>query len=206
MIVAADPAALSERRLSTRCCCRAPGPRSPSARRLRLADALCAGTTAVCSCFSGRGGPGPQCTCDALRVQHVALADAWHLQRVVRRVCGRLRICRNWRLLGCAKIRPAYRTVTPAWRWAAAAVLRWTVMGFDPPLVLLVPLQTLHGLTYGAAHLGAIQFMAQAVPPAHRLAPAQSLYALVGGGHRLPPSRHKPPASLTSPSVAAPIG
>jgi MFS transporter, PPP family, 3-phenylpropionic acid transporter len=54
-------------------------------------------------------------------------------------------------------------------------------MGFDPPLALLVPLQTLHGLTYGAAHLGAIHFMARAVPSTHA-GTAQSLYALVAGG------------------------
>ena len=39
---------------------------------------------------------------------------------------------------------------------AGASVVRWAVMAFDPPLALLVPLQVLHALTYGAAHLGAI--------------------------------------------------
>ena len=46
----------------------------------------------------------------------------------------------------------------------AGAVVRWAVMSFDPPLAVLIPLQVLHGLTYGAAHLGAIHFIGQAVP------------------------------------------
>jgi len=45
-----------------------------------------------------------------------------------------------------------------------AAVGRWLAMGFDPTLAWLVPLQILHGLTFGAAHVGAIHFMAQSVP------------------------------------------
>ena len=47
---------------------------------------------------------------------------------------------------------------------ASAAVLRWTAMSFDPPLALLFPIQLLHGLTYGAAHLGAMHFISRAVP------------------------------------------
>ena len=54
-------------------------------------------------------------------------------------------------------------------------------MGFDPPLALLVPLQILHGLTFGATHLGAIHFMARAVPEG-QAGTAQALYASVTGG------------------------
>jgi PPP family 3-phenylpropionic acid transporter len=54
-------------------------------------------------------------------------------------------------------------------------------MGFDPPLALLVPLQILHGLTFGAAHLGAIHVMARAVPEG-QAGTAQALYASVVGG------------------------
>jgi MFS transporter, PPP family, 3-phenylpropionic acid transporter len=50
---------------------------------------------------------------------------------------------------------------------AIAAVVRWTAMAFDPPLWLLVPLQALHGLTFGGAHIGAIHFMGQVVPGRH---------------------------------------
>ena len=54
-------------------------------------------------------------------------------------------------------------------------------MGFDPPLALLVPLQMLHGLTYGAAHVGAIHFISRAVPEGQG-GTAQALYASVTGG------------------------
>jgi PPP family 3-phenylpropionic acid transporter len=64
---------------------------------------------------------------------------------------------------------------------SGAAVLRWLLMGLDPPLALLVPLQMLHGVTYGAAHLGAIHFMARAVPES-QAGTAQALYASVTGG------------------------
>jgi len=64
---------------------------------------------------------------------------------------------------------------------AGAAVLRWLAMGFDPPLGALVVLQLLHGLTFGATHLGAIHFMARWVPEG-QAGTAQALYASVTGG------------------------
>lgn len=64
---------------------------------------------------------------------------------------------------------------------AVASVLRWTVMAFDPPLVLLVPLQLLHALTYGAAHLGAILFITRAVPH-NGMGSAQAFYAVIAAG------------------------
>ena len=64
---------------------------------------------------------------------------------------------------------------------AVAAIVRWTAMGFDPPLALLVSLQILHGLTFGATHLGAMHFMARAVPEG-QAGTAQALYASVTGG------------------------
>lgn len=57
----------------------------------------------------------------------------------------------------------------------AGAVLRWTVMAFDPPAVLLPGLQCLHALSFGAAHLGAMHFLAEE----HRGATAQGDYASV---------------------------
>lgn len=64
---------------------------------------------------------------------------------------------------------------------AAAAVLRWTAMAFDPPLALLIPLQALHALTFGATHVGAMLFVARAVP--HKgTGCAQALYAVVAAG------------------------
>ena len=63
----------------------------------------------------------------------------------------------------------------------AAAVLRWLFTAADPSLPVLFVLQSLHGLTFGAAHLGAMQFMGQALP--HRLAAsAQGLYASITAG------------------------
>lgn len=63
----------------------------------------------------------------------------------------------------------------------AAAVIRWTVMAFDPPLGVLVPLQVAHGLTFGASHLGAMSFLARAVPE-EQAGTAQGLYSLMTGG------------------------
>ncbi|MFM9940322.1 MAG: MFS transporter [Hyphomicrobiaceae bacterium] len=62
-----------------------------------------------------------------------------------------------------------------------ASVLRWLLMAWDPPLALLLPLQALHGLTYGATHLGAVHFMSQHVPEA-QAGTAQAIYASVTAG------------------------
>lgn len=62
-----------------------------------------------------------------------------------------------------------------------ASVARWLAMGFDPPLAGLLLLQALHGLTYGATHLGAVHYMSQSVPP-ERAGTAQALYASVTAG------------------------
>lgn len=62
-----------------------------------------------------------------------------------------------------------------------SAALRWTLMAFDPPLGVLIPLQALHGLTFGATHLGAVHFIAAIVPPA-QAGTAQALHASVTSG------------------------
>ncbi len=64
---------------------------------------------------------------------------------------------------------------------AAASLVRWTLMAFDPPLALLVPLQILHGATYGASHLGAMHFI-QARVPEGQSGTAQALYSTVTSG------------------------
>jgi MFS transporter, PPP family, 3-phenylpropionic acid transporter len=61
---------------------------------------------------------------------------------------------------------------------AACGLLRWTILAFSPPLWVLIPVQCLHAGTFGAAHLGAMHFIARAVP-GHMLATAQSLYAAI---------------------------
>jgi len=64
---------------------------------------------------------------------------------------------------------------------AAASVLRWLAMGFDPPLAALVVLQALHGLTFGATHIGAFYFIARAIAEG-QAGTAQALYAAVTAG------------------------
>jgi PPP family 3-phenylpropionic acid transporter len=59
-------------------------------------------------------------------------------------------------------------------------VLRWSAMAFDPPTAALPPLQCLHALSFAATHLGAMHYMAQAVP-AGRGATAQGDFAAVQG-------------------------
>lgn len=63
----------------------------------------------------------------------------------------------------------------------AGALVRWALMSFSPPLAALVLLQLLHTLTYGASHLGAMHFIARAVP-ASAQGTAQALYATVASG------------------------
>ncbi|MEM8743390.1 MAG: MFS transporter [Pseudomonadota bacterium] len=59
---------------------------------------------------------------------------------------------------------------------AAASILRWTITAFAPPLWLLFIVQVLHGLTFGAAHLGAVHFITDATP-AEAAGTAQGVYA-----------------------------
>jgi len=62
-----------------------------------------------------------------------------------------------------------------------AAFVRWSLTSFDPPLAVLFGLQLLHGLTFGATHLGAMQFIIRAFP-AHMAATAQGLNASFSAG------------------------
>jgi PPP family 3-phenylpropionic acid transporter len=63
----------------------------------------------------------------------------------------------------------------------AAAVIRWTITACDPPLAFLFVVQMLHGVTFGAAHLGAMKFMDRAIPQRFA-ASAQGLYASITAG------------------------
>ncbi len=62
-----------------------------------------------------------------------------------------------------------------------ATTLRWSLLAVDPPLWATALLQTLHALSFGAAHLAAIHFLTHAVPE-DRSATAQGLYAAVVAG------------------------
>ncbi len=64
---------------------------------------------------------------------------------------------------------------------ALAGILRWTLLATSTDLGLLIAVQALHALTFGAAHLGAMHFIARAAPPGLG-ATAQSLYSAVSGG------------------------
>ena len=63
---------------------------------------------------------------------------------------------------------------------AVGAIVRWTIMGFDPPLALLIPLQMLHGATFGASHLGAMHMMTHIVPE-RQSGIGQALYGTLSG-------------------------
>lgn len=59
-----------------------------------------------------------------------------------------------------------------------AGALRWGVTGLTDALPALLALQLLHAFTFGAAHLGAVHFIARRMAP-QVSATAQSLYAAV---------------------------
>lgn len=64
---------------------------------------------------------------------------------------------------------------------AAASIIRWGGMAFEPSLAVLIPLQLLHGATYGACHTGAIHFIHESVAR-DKQGTAQSLYATMAAG------------------------
>jgi len=64
---------------------------------------------------------------------------------------------------------------------SGAGVLRWTATAFTTDLAALVALQLLHGLTFGATHLGAMHFIARGVARPCS-ATAQMLHAAAMGG------------------------
>jgi len=63
---------------------------------------------------------------------------------------------------------------------ALGGVLRWGAMALDPPALLLVPLQCLHALSFGATHLGSMGLLTRAVP-GELGATAQGYFAVVLG-------------------------
>ena len=63
----------------------------------------------------------------------------------------------------------------------ACALVRWIGMAFTTELWALVLLQSLHAGSFGACHLGAMAFLARALPP-NGAALAQSVYYALGTG------------------------
>ena len=64
---------------------------------------------------------------------------------------------------------------------AIASIVRWLALAIEPSLAVLIPLQLLHGVTYGASHIGAMHFIHDAIPH-DKSASAQALYATVSSG------------------------
>jgi PPP family 3-phenylpropionic acid transporter len=63
---------------------------------------------------------------------------------------------------------------------AVGGAVRWTAMALDPGTAWLPWLQALHGLSFAATHLGAVQFVARAAAPG-RAATAQGSLAWTNG-------------------------
>ena len=64
---------------------------------------------------------------------------------------------------------------------AGAAVVRWTMMAFAPPLWALWPLQTLHALSFAATYLAGVQIVERLSPSDSHTA-AQTLSSVVSAG------------------------
>jgi len=64
---------------------------------------------------------------------------------------------------------------------AAGAVVRWTCLGFAPPVSLLWPIQSLHALSFAAAHVGAMRLIFRETPE-RAAGLAQTLYAAFASG------------------------
>jgi MFS transporter, PPP family, 3-phenylpropionic acid transporter len=62
-----------------------------------------------------------------------------------------------------------------------AAAVRWTVLSFTTDSLALIVVQSLHGLSFGACHLGAVHFLARAAPRSAS-ASAQALYTAITTG------------------------
>lgn len=62
------------------------------------------------------------------------------------------------------RLPPAIGPLTLMAIGAAAATIRWIAMAFDPPGWILPALQAMHGLSFGATHLGTIGYLANAAP------------------------------------------
>lgn len=79
---------------------------------------------------------------------------------------------------------PIVRRLGPGWLMAlgaAGGVIRWLGLGLTTDFWALMALQSLHGLTFGAAHLGAMTYLQRYVP-AESSATGQALYSALGMG------------------------
>src|SRR4051794_22870478 len=67
-----------------------------------------------------------------------------------------------------ARLPPAVGPITLILTGATGAIVRWIATACDPSLGPLAALQLLHALSFGATHLGTMQFLARAAPPGGR--------------------------------------
>lgn len=63
---------------------------------------------------------------------------------------------------------------------AGGAIARWSLMPLEPPLAGFVVLQMLHGLSFGAVHLGTMHFLAEEIAD-ERMGSAQGAAFMLGG-------------------------
>jgi MFS transporter, PPP family, 3-phenylpropionic acid transporter len=71
--------------------------------------------------------------------------------------------------------------VRALWIAGLAGLFRWGVMALDPTGWALVPIQALHAVTFAIAHLGAMAFVASAIPPRYGASAQGALSAVAGG-------------------------
>ena len=68
---------------------------------------------------------------------------------------------------------------------AAAGIVRWSIMAFDPGVAVLAAVQVLHAATFGASHLGVMHFIGRSAPRRMQ-ATAMGVYSALSAGILLP--------------------
>lgn len=114
-------------------------------------------------------------------------AIAWKVQGITEATTGLL-----WATSVVVEI--GYMWVVEPWRRArgigpwpvlmlggVAAVARWTLLAFVPPLWALWPLQALHALTFAATYLAGVEIIERLAPPGQHTA-AQTLNSVIAAG------------------------
>jgi PPP family 3-phenylpropionic acid transporter len=69
-----------------------------------------------------------------------------------------------------ARLPPAFGPIMLILIGAAGAIVRWIATALDPPFLLLSLIQLLHAISFGATHLGTMQFLSKAALPGGRAA------------------------------------
>ena len=68
------------------------------------------------------------------------------------------------------RLPPAIGPVTLIMIGAIGGVVRWSTLALDPPVVMLIPLQLMHGASFGATFLGTMMFLSRNAPEGGRAA------------------------------------